>query len=146
MCYTKRKINYNSMSGLRHRNANFLVLLCSRPIKAHPFSTSFLNNEYYHLKIHFWDEVIMFPWVSAVSASEWFLSGRKPPWNGRHPDCTLVQGERQQFKWGFLSASCLFSLPEAQRGPDDFSLIENMLFRGPYGHAAPRTTLSGDGL
>lgn len=141
---TKQKQAIFQSLGLHERNVNCLVLrpyFCSRSIKVYPFSTFFLNTEYYHLKINFWDETIMFPWVSAVAAPEWFLSGRKPPWNGRHPDCTLVRGERQQFKWGFLSTSCLFSLPEARRGPDNFSLIEKMLFRGPYGHRRPQDYL-----
>lgn len=140
MRQTKEKRTISQSRGLRNRSANCLVLVCSRSIKAQPFSTSFWTTNIIKLT-NFWDETIMFPWVSAVAAPEWFLSGRKPPWNGRHPDCTLVRGERQQFKWGFLSTSCLFSSPEAWRGPDNFSLIEKMLFRGAYGHRDPQDYL-----
>jgi len=52
------------------------------------FSLFFFNNQSYHLKINWWDEMITLPWVCGVPSTLARLI-----WNGKHPDCRLVRGK-----------------------------------------------------
>lgn len=113
-------------------------------VKVHQFSAfSFFNNQSYHLKINWWDKTITLPWVSGVPSTLARLIWNKASAKWEAPQLYTGKRERQSFKWGFLSTSCLFSLPSAHWDPNNSTLVEKMLFTGPYGEHAPQDYLIG---
>ncbi len=85
----------------------------------------------------------MLPWVSGVPSILARLIQNKASAKWEAPQLYTSKGERQPFKLGFLSTSCLFSLPGAHWDPDNSTRTENMLFRGPYGEHGPQDYLIG---
>lgn len=85
----------------------------------------------------------MLPWVSGVPSTLASLIWNKASAKWEAPQLYTGKGERQTFKLGFLSTSCLFSLPGAHWDPDNSTRTENMLFRGPYGEHGPQDYLIG---
>lgn len=107
------------------------------------FNLFFFNNQSYHLKINWWDKTITLPWVSGVPSTLARLIWNKASVKWEAPQLYTGKAERQSFKLGFLSTSCLFSLPGAYWDPDNSTLAEKMLFTEPYGEHGPQDYLIG---
>ncbi len=83
----------------------------------------------------------MLPWVSGVPSTLACLIQNKASAKWEARQLYTCKGERQQFRLGFKSTSCLFSLPGALWDPD-IPPAQNILFRGPYGEHGPQDYLT----